>query len=90
MDHWGDHHYDMAPSPSPLHYDDRSGGRGYHGLGGDRQGGALRWNWERGDAAAGELWGEEEQAEGASGGGVSGSLTLPQTSHMQPDGDIVL
>lgn len=91
MDNWGDNHYDMAPSPSPLHYDDRSGGRGYHDLGGERQGGASQWNWERSGAAFRELWGEEEQAEGMPGGGaVSGSLTLPLASHMQPDGDVVL
>ena len=49
------------------------------------QGGELRWNWERSGAAAGQLWGEEERAEG-----VEGSLALPLTSHMKPDGDVVL
>lgn len=95
MDNWGDNHYDMAPSPSPFHYDDRSGGRGeYHELGGERPGGALRWNWERSGSAsaAGEVWGEEERAEGGAhgSGGVSGSLVLPAASHMQTDGDNVL
>lgn len=113
VDNWGDNHYDVAPSPSPRHYDDRSGGRGgyhdlggdrqgYHGLGGDRRGyhdlasgrqeGASGWNWEGSGAMDGGLWGEEERAEGAPGGGAGGkgSLAIPLTSHMHPDGDVVL